>query len=467
MTILQASQRISLFFAVAALFPTPAFPGPLEDARAQTERVVSRLPSGSERCIPDIQGPADIHILRGYAGGKLVDPSLTAHPPRYSDVRVEVTERPVFLVLSNYNPAVWRINAADNAKIAGVYLTGYYEPMILGLPEGVPVGRASFRTRGGDNGHVACEDGSATTEASLDLARTSHDELTNLRVQSRKLQRTAKDLNEQIRVMEAVRVDLAEEPDVAPALTVLARKISDMSAERMLLLGKAAKIRNAEAKIWAKLKRVPKVTNRRGSDSFNFQRWAKFKTPSNVTALVDALAQRGSFKLASSQVAGDAKYFTVSDSAARSFSELKADGAKRLASLQMPQLDILPAEAPRMTAPAKLIARDGVNYLVKKGYLEQGGLGEVYYCEKRRLGRMAQGVPSKKPCKKKFNTVRYTILGPITIPAGLCGGHSITFLLPAGVAEPEGRSCHSPVIRLEDEPCLGDFGDCRMTQLRR
>jgi uncharacterized protein len=49
----------------------------------------------------------------------------------------------------------------------------------------------------------------------------------------------------------------------------------------------------------------------------------------------------------------------------------------------------------------------------------------------------------------------YVVLGKITYPTGLYGGHSVAFLIPPGVPLPEGNSGHSAVYYLEDGTCRG------------
>ena len=49
----------------------------------------------------------------------------------------------------------------------------------------------------------------------------------------------------------------------------------------------------------------------------------------------------------------------------------------------------------------------------------------------------------------------WVVQAAFTIPAGLYGAHSETFLLPPGVPEPEGNPGHSTVLRLANGVCIG------------
>jgi hypothetical protein len=49
----------------------------------------------------------------------------------------------------------------------------------------------------------------------------------------------------------------------------------------------------------------------------------------------------------------------------------------------------------------------------------------------------------------------YTVLGKMRYPEGLFGGHSVAFLIPAGIPTPEGNPGHSAVYHLDDGDCNG------------
>ena len=104
----------------------------LARARAATEQALSRAPVGASYCFPPVTLPAKAHVVHVYPGAAPVDPTKTARPPRYVDVKVEKTAEPVLLTLSAYEPVVWRLAVADGAAIAGVHLLGYYERLVEG-----------------------------------------------------------------------------------------------------------------------------------------------------------------------------------------------------------------------------------------------------------------------------------------------------------------------------------------------
>jgi hypothetical protein len=49
----------------------------------------------------------------------------------------------------------------------------------------------------------------------------------------------------------------------------------------------------------------------------------------------------------------------------------------------------------------------------------------------------------------------YTVLGKMSYPDGLFGGHSVAFIIPAGIPTPEGNPGHNAVYYLNDGSCSG------------
>ncbi len=66
-----------------------------------------------------------------------------------------------------------------------------------------------------------------------------------------------------------------------------------------------------------------------------------------------------------------------------------------------------------------------------------------------------QGV-TKPPKPPMYDT--YVVLKPFTYPAGLYGGHSVTFLIPKGVPRPDGNPGHSSVYDFNTLSCQGPGG---------
>jgi hypothetical protein len=50
-------------------------------------------------------------------------------------VFIDITDKPVALILSAFEPSVWQIKFTQNTNIAAVYLSGNFKQIISGLPE--------------------------------------------------------------------------------------------------------------------------------------------------------------------------------------------------------------------------------------------------------------------------------------------------------------------------------------------
>lgn len=111
---------------------------------------VDQNDDGSIRCLPtDVAGPARIEVVSVYEGGEEVDPDdLQFRTLRLATVQVRATDTPVYLVLTSREPVAWELILEDGAKLAAVFLSAYYTPMILGVPDDVPVGLSFAKSTG-------------------------------------------------------------------------------------------------------------------------------------------------------------------------------------------------------------------------------------------------------------------------------------------------------------------------------
>jgi hypothetical protein len=84
---------------------------------------------------PEQEGPElvvlGIHESRG-------DYSPGFHPEGTATVQVRRT-RPHILVLSSYEPTLWRLEVGPGARLEGIILNGYYAQRVEGVPSGVSV----------------------------------------------------------------------------------------------------------------------------------------------------------------------------------------------------------------------------------------------------------------------------------------------------------------------------------------
>ncbi len=91
--------------------------GKSADAAREFHKQVAVSENGETLCFPEFSGSGGIHAIYTYAGGKRLDQEDRSSP-NLVDVEVRKTEEPVLLALS-----------------------GYDEPLLLNVPEGVSVGK--------------------------------------------------------------------------------------------------------------------------------------------------------------------------------------------------------------------------------------------------------------------------------------------------------------------------------------
>ncbi len=85
--------------------------------------------------LTDLPEQAQIHSLAVYAG-KAADGGHCGHGENIQcvlNVTVTKTDAPLLLVLSAYEPSVWRVNLSPDAKIVGVIVSGLYEQSVQGI----------------------------------------------------------------------------------------------------------------------------------------------------------------------------------------------------------------------------------------------------------------------------------------------------------------------------------------------
>jgi hypothetical protein len=89
-------------------------------------------------------GSAELHLVGVYQG------SFPNGPRKYgrATVEVEVTDRPIVLALSAYDPVRWEVRLAPGVRVQKVILAGYGDQELTPALEGVPVETRTYK--GGD-----------------------------------------------------------------------------------------------------------------------------------------------------------------------------------------------------------------------------------------------------------------------------------------------------------------------------
>lgn len=124
----------------------PPRPEQYRPARDVLAGLVEQQPAGGSAP----QAAASIPILRGVASDSTIDAIGVYQGTRGRDeVRVNTssgarvaapvtvsigrTERPVILVLSSYEPVLWKIRASREARVRHIFMSGYYDSLIEGI----------------------------------------------------------------------------------------------------------------------------------------------------------------------------------------------------------------------------------------------------------------------------------------------------------------------------------------------
>lgn len=83
----------------------------------------------------------DVHAVSSYEGRIQISDIIDKYGNRngLNDVIVNVENKPIILVLTAYEPVLWRIQSTTATKIIGVVLGGYYNQALLGISKDIPV----------------------------------------------------------------------------------------------------------------------------------------------------------------------------------------------------------------------------------------------------------------------------------------------------------------------------------------
>jgi uncharacterized protein YecT (DUF1311 family) len=97
----------------------------------------------------------------------------------------------------------------------------------------------------------------------------------------------------------------------------------------------------------------------------------------------------------------------------------------------------------------------GIERLIELGLLRRATDEDVNTWVETASARYRRFNPTLSVSKPFAPQGVYTVLGKMRYPEGLFGGHSVAFLIPAGVPTPEGNPGHSAVYHLGNGNCSG------------
>jgi uncharacterized protein YecT (DUF1311 family) len=97
----------------------------------------------------------------------------------------------------------------------------------------------------------------------------------------------------------------------------------------------------------------------------------------------------------------------------------------------------------------------GIDRLVELGLLRRATPQDLDAWVEKASAQYKRFNPSLAVRRPMAPQGEYVVLGKITYPTGLYGGHSVAFFIPPGVPLPDGTPGHSAVYYMEDGTCRG------------
>jgi len=113
----------------------------------------ARLSSG-QGILDGLPDEFEIQAVGTYRASEPVDIQLddSGHKTTLASVIVNKPEIPVVLVLSAYDPVVWKVGRTEETEIAGVIVSGYHGQALIGIDEDTPFAISTYE-EGGDFKH--------------------------------------------------------------------------------------------------------------------------------------------------------------------------------------------------------------------------------------------------------------------------------------------------------------------------
>jgi hypothetical protein len=110
------------------------------DVSALAASTIIRIQQWQSCGLVGLPEAAEVHLVGLYKGGKELDVQLgtSGHTTTEIDVVVDRTPVPIILVLSAYDPVVWKVGTARGASLAGVLVSGYHTQALIGIPRATP-----------------------------------------------------------------------------------------------------------------------------------------------------------------------------------------------------------------------------------------------------------------------------------------------------------------------------------------
>jgi hypothetical protein len=91
-----------------------------------------------------------VYAVGTYGGTRMIDAQIdkSGHEAGQVDVVVNVPDRPVLLVLTAYDPVVWRVGRTPESKVVGVIASGYHTQLVGGIDKDTPRAISTYESPG-------------------------------------------------------------------------------------------------------------------------------------------------------------------------------------------------------------------------------------------------------------------------------------------------------------------------------
>lgn len=141
--LLDTRRLIRLVTAVVLLVSASAGARAPADSRSSSQAksfVLSELPADvAVYAVGTYRGTTDLPDIQLDASG---------HTVSQAEVVVNQPDRPVVLVLTAYDPTVWRVGRTPRTTIVGVILSGYHTQALIGIPKNTPQLASTYEKKG-------------------------------------------------------------------------------------------------------------------------------------------------------------------------------------------------------------------------------------------------------------------------------------------------------------------------------
>lgn len=98
----------------------------------------------------DLPDNFEVYAVGTYQGDKPVDAKLddSTHTVRQTEIVVNIPDKPVVVVLTAYDPVVWRVGRTKKTNIAAVIVSGYHGQAVIGIDKDTPLAVSTYKKKG-------------------------------------------------------------------------------------------------------------------------------------------------------------------------------------------------------------------------------------------------------------------------------------------------------------------------------